>query len=702
MDNSPKMPLRGRLLRAGLILASVLLITWLLPREKRMGFDYKLNKPWTHQPLIADYDFPIYKSDEALAAERDSAERLFQPYFTVDANVGATQVERFWHEVADGSLKGLKPGVARLVATRLKDIYAAGVMRAEDMMAINDSGITAIRVVSGREARSRKIDGLFSTRTAYGYLLVSDSSVVSHDQLVQLNLLNYIEANLAYDEKRSAAAKHDLLDGISPTYGLVQRGQKIIDQGEIVTQRTYDILSSLERESQERSQPTQGVMLMMLGQFLLVAISFAAFFVYIKIYHRDYFSNIRVFAFVLSLITLFSVVVTQLPASRTLVFLVPFAMVGIFMRIFTDTGTAILGLAVTVVVSSLSIVDPTQFMLVNLTSGVSAIYALHDLQQRAQLFQTAVIATVLSLLTAAAYDFARGMDLHSLDRLLYIYIVVNGVFLLFSYPLLYVVEKTFGFVSSVTLMELSNTNTPLLRRLSKEASGTFNHSMQVANLAADAAAKIGANTLLVRTGAMYHDIGKIKNPAFFTENQSGVNPHDQLPPERSAAIIISHVTEGLKLADKYHLPAAVKAFISTHHGRSKAMYFYITWMNAHPGEKPDEEAFTYPGPNPSTREQAILMMADSVEAASRSLKEYNEESIKKLVNSIIDGKVKDGYLMNCPITFADITATKQVFIENLKTIYHSRISYPELKPAAKKRAARQRNFGGIFGNFTKS
>lgn len=273
------------------------------------------------------------------------------------------------------------------------------------------------------------------------------------------------------------------------------------------------------------------------------------------------------------------------------------------------------------------------------------------------------------------------------------------MFLLFAYPLLFVLEKTFGFISSVTLIELSNTNSPLLRRMSKEASGTFNHSMQVANLAADVAEKIGAKKLLVRTGALYHDIGKLVNPAFFTENQKGINPHDKLPPERSAQIIISHVSEGLKLAEKFHLPKDVRAFIATHHGRSKTKYFYVTYVNNHPGEEVNEALFTYPGPNPFTREQAILMMADSIEAASRSLKEVNDESIRNLVNKMIDTQMKEGYFENCPITFKDIRTAKEVFIDNLKTIYHTRIQYPEFNDTAKApKPDKPYNLGNLLGN----
>ena len=252
--------------------------------------------------------------------------------------------------------------------------------------------------------------------------------------------------------------------------------------------------------------------------------------------------------------------------------------------------------------------------------------------------------------------------------------------LLFTYPLLFLVEKTFGFTSNVTLVELSNINNSLLRRMSETVPGTFQHSMQVANLAAEAANRIGAKSQLVRTGALYHDIGKMENPVFFTENQSGgVNPHKNLGYEQSAQVVISHVTDGLKLAEKNNLPKVIKDFITTHHGRGKTKYFYISWKNEHPGEDPNEEAFTYPGPNPFTKEQAILMMADSVEAASRSLPEYTEESISNLVDKIIDSQVAEGYFKECPITFKDIATVKNVFKEKLKTIYYTRISYPELK-----------------------
>ena len=320
-----------------------------------------------------------------------------------------------------------------------------------------------------------------------------------------------------------------------------------------------------------------------------------------------------------------------------------------------------------------------EFIIIQITSGLVAIYSLGELSQRAQLFRTAVLVTLTSAAVYLALQLMQDNSIFTMDHSIYIYFIMNGVLLLFAYPLMYLIEKAFGFISNVTLIELSNTSKDPLRKLSETAPGTFQHSIMVSNLAAQIANKIGANTQLVRTGALYHDIGKMEDPAYFTENQVGVNPLEKLPRPEAAQMVINHVTEGLKLGEKYDLPRIITDFIMTHHGEGKTKYFYISYKNEHPDEPIDDTLFAYPGPNPFTREQAILMMADSVEAASRSLPEYTEESISNLVNKIIDTQVEEGYFTDCPITFRDISTTKQVLINRLKSIYHTRISYPELK-----------------------
>ena len=333
----------------------------------------------------------------------------------------------------------------------------------------------------------------------------------------------------------------------------------------------------------------------------------------------------------------------------------------------------------TVLISAISLKYPYEFIATQLVAGMVAIYSLRELSQRSQLIRSAFYVTLASIAFYMSMELIHEKDFARLEYGMYIYIIINGILLLFAYPLLFLFEKVFGFTSNVTLVELSNTNNELLKRLSEVAPGTFQHSMQVANLATEVANKIGAKALLVRTGALYHDIGKMNSPAYFTENQNNFNPHDRISYEQSAAIVISHVKDGLKLADKYNLPQVIKDFISTHHGKGKTKYFLISYKNQHPDQTVDESIFTYPGPNPFTLEQAILMMADSVEAASRSLNEYTEESISALVDKIVDCQVQEGFFKDCPITFHDITVAKDVFREKLKTIYHTRISYPELK-----------------------
>ena len=381
-----------------------------------------------------------------------------------------------------------------------------------------------------------------------------------------------------------------------------------------------------------------------------------------------------------ALIVFFSVLCSLMVGHSILhVYFLPYAMVPIFIRVFMDSRTAFMAHATMVLICASILQYPLEFITVELVSGLVAIFSLRELSSRSQLFWTAVLVTFAATATNLSLDWIRNNDLTKISYSEYNYLVFNGLLLFCSYPLLYLIEKAFGFTSNITLIELSDMNKTLLRKMSEVAPGTFQHSIQVGNLAAEIANKIGGKSQLVRTGALYHDIGKIVNPIYFTENQSGVNPHEKMGAIESAQMIISHVTEGIKLAEKYDLPDIIKAFISTHHGQGKTRYFYVQYKNAHPDDKVDDLLFTYPGPNPTTKEQAILMMADTVEAASRSLPDYTEKSIRELVNKLIDAQVAEGYFKECPITFRDIAYAKTVLIEKLKTIYHTRVSYPELK-----------------------
>ena len=477
---------------------------------------------------------------------------------------------------------------------------------------------------------------------------------------------------------------------------MVQKGQLIIDRGQIVTAGHVKVLNSLRQETERRMDPTHGYWWVFVGQLLFICTLMALFLYYLKLYRRDYLNSPQTMVLLLTLITIFPLMTYVMMSHHILsVYVLPYAIIPIFIRIFFDSRTAFLSVVVSAILSSIVLYGPYEFILYQLVVGMTAIYTLREMTERSQVLRTAFAVTVVGLVVIGAYDLSQGLNWEAIDESRSIYIALSGVLLLFSYPLMYVVERLFGFTSSVTLVELTNINNPILRKMSKVAQGTFNHSMQVANLAAEVADKIGAKPQLVRTGAMYHDIGKMLDPAFFTENQSGVNPHDGMKEEESAQIIINHVTGGVRLAEKYHLPPVIRDFITTHHGKGMTKYFYIQYANKHEGEEIDKSIFTYPGPNPFTREQAILMMCDSVEAASRSLKEYTEESISNLVNRIIDTQLADGCFKECPLTFRDIADAKRVLIDSLKTVYHTRIAYPELKNKKEEPVQPQRP--SIFG-----
>lgn len=683
-SNIAKSKLKGAFTLIGTVIVVVLLLVYFLPRETKFGYEYEQGRPWRYNSLIATFDFPVYKTPDEVKAERDSALSQFQPFYTEDVQIAQRQIAAFETAWRAGRFGDVPAHCLNHVDKMLRGVYEAGMVPSADLSQMAKERTLGVRVVEGTEAVTRPITELYSTRSAYEYIVYADTINFPRELLARCNINEYLSPNLSIDSAKTSAVREDLLAAVSPASGMVQSGQRIIDRGEIISAEQYKILQSFERETVRRNDPSKGMWQVVTGQVIFVLCVIVAFVFYLRLFRREYLRSPHSILLLSSLVAIFPLITYAMVDQKFLnVYMVPYAMVPIFVRIFMDSRTAFMTMVCSVILSSLALHSNYEFVVVQFMSGMTAIYALRDLTERSQLLRVALAVFVTSSAIMLGYDLSQGIEFSHLDRSMYVYNAVNGVLLLFAYPLLYMIEKLFGFTSSVTLVELSNTNNSVLRRMSKVAQGTFVHSLQVANLAAEVADKIGAKPQLVRTGALYHDIGKMLNPAFFTENQTGVNPHDELTEERSAQIIISHVTEGLKLADKYHLPKVIRDFISTHHGRSQVKYFYIQWKNKHQGEEPDAKLFTYPGPNPFTREQAILMMCDAVEASSRSLKEFTEESIKELVNRIIDGQVQAGYFRECPITFRDIADAKRVLAESLKTIYHTRIAYPELntKPA---------------------
>ena len=658
--------------------ASTLCLLLALPRDSKAGYDYEVGKPWNYAPLIADFEFPIYKSAEQLAAERDSALRTFYPYYNSHEAVAQQQVRNFAADRAAGHFAGVPDAYITYAMRTLQGVYAAGVISSESMSRLTASGTCGVRVVNGTNAVTRDLGTIFSPRTAYEHIM--DDEHYSRDLLSRLKLHKYLEANLVYDSIKTQQGKAELLSGISGSTGLVLRGERIIDRGERVNLRQKAILDSLRRESERRKEDVDNERIILFGRFGLIAAFMALLVIYLRMFRRDLYQSPHTVYLIFSVVTIFPLLTYLLCTYKFFsVYIIPFAMLPIVLRVFTDTRTAFMSHLTMVLLASIPLHMHYQFILSQLIAGLVGIYCIKDLTERSQIFLTSLIVTFCTLAFGLMFELAQSGSLSGMDRSWFRDIVISGVALLFTYPLLYLIEQAFGFTSSVTLIELNNTNSPIIRRLAKEAQGTFIHSIQVGNLAAEVAARIGAKVQLVRTGALYHDIGKLTNPGFFTENQAGYNPHDKLTEEESAQIIISHVTKGVELADKHRLPKVIKDFILTHHGASMVRYFYVQAVNKYGEENVDKAKFTYPGPNPFTREQAILMMSDAVEASSRSLKEYTTEAITELVNRIIDGQVANGAFVNCPITFRDISEAKQTFIDSLQVIYHTRVSYPEIK-----------------------
>ena len=661
-----------------LVCITVAIIVWFLPRNEGRMYRYDVGKPWMYGSVIAKFDFPIYKTDEAIKHEQDSLLKHFQPYYSLNPLIEKKQVERFLHDYEQG-INGLPKEYVGIVARQMQEIYQMGIINTNEYNNIFKDSTSMIRFVSGKNAKSLKVSSFYSTIAAYEHIFANEKLAAQRAILSRCNLNNYIEANIVYDKEKSDAEKNDMLSSIPLASGMVMSGQKIIDRGEIVNDYTCRVLNSFDKEMKRRSSTQDEIITTFIGQILFVLILVMMFTSYLTLFRKDYFEKPRSITMLYTMITLFPILVSMMMKHNFFsVYIIPFAMAAIFVRVFMDSRTAFITHVTMILICAAAVKYQYEFIIVQLASGLVAIYSLRELSKRSQIFITAILVTISSCIVYLALQLMQDNQVFNIDPSMYTYFIINGIFLLLSYPMMYLIEKLFGFISNVTLFELSNTNKGLLRNLSEIAPGTFQHSITVGNLAAEIANRIHANSLLVRTGALYHDIGKMTNPVFFTENQAGVNPHDQLSDLESAQIIISHVTEGLKLAEKFNLPGIIKDFISTHHGTGLTKYFYINYCNEHPDEQVDKEMFQYPGPNPFTREQAILMMADTVEAASRSLNEYTEESISTLTNKLIDNQVADGFFRECPITFRDIALAKSVLIERLKSIYHTRISYPHL------------------------
>lgn len=659
---------------AGIIAVATLLIVFFMPRTSGLNYSYEMGQPWRYGTLISTQKFNIQMSDSDLQISRDSLERSFMPYFTMDASM------------ADNVKEGLKAlgtneELKRDLSLVLDTLYRNGVISGADYDSLSAKGTAYIRIIDGNVANVVSIDGPLTVHQVYKYILNHPLFRGRAAELGDMNINTILAENLKYEAGKSQLELMQHYDDMTSSLGFVRVNEKIIDRGEIVTPEIYQKLRSYDKVIAEMGETDESISSPLLwgriGLVLFVLISIAA---YLKIFRPIFFSSWSITSLIYLSLTLMPVLAYMMVSRHFFhIFILPCCVVPIVIRVFVDSRTAFIIHIAVVMLISLALSQPYEFILLQLMAGLITVISLKELTQRSQIIKTAIIVMLAYALFYTVYQFASGAELNDVDYRMYVYFAVNGFLLLLTYPLFWVIEKLFGLVSDVTLVELSNTNNPLLQKMSAEAPGTFQHSMQVANLASEVAKRVGAKIQLVRTGALYHDIGKLERPVFFTENQAGGNPHDHLSPQKSAEVIIAHVAKGLQLAEHNNLPSQIKDFITTHHGKGKTKYFLITYKNSHPDEEVDESLFQYPGPNPETKEQAILMMADAVEAASRSLQEYTEDSISQMVDRIVDGQVSEGYFSECSITFQDIYLSKEVFKERLRIMYHTRISYPELK-----------------------
>lgn len=674
-----------------LFIAAIIIIVYFLPREGKYKYSYDENRPWQYGLLTAPFKFHIHKSDAQIQEEKDSIMQTYQPYYLADATIEKKAISQV---VQDARARSIPEDYITYINRKFTEIYKAGVISAEDyerIQELNKKQLILRSETANKIAATRHIASFYTPRQAYEKIIDDAPSHIDIGRLKTFNLNNYLIANIIYDERMSLGIKNDMLQQVSLYDGEVQYGEKIIDRGEIVDARLKNILDSYIKEAEGKVGTKSKPGWLIMGELVMITLFIMALMIYLRFYRIEEYRNKKNVIFMLLMVVIFPVITGIMGDSKmfTLMYVIPFAIPTILIRTFIDSRTAITTHTITILICAIMfpLAQMAQFITVQMLVGYMCIFSLRNLSERSQLVVCALLILVTYIVSFTGWILCTEGDIALIkeNSRVYIYFCINFVFVTFAYLLVYVCERVFGFMSEVSMIELSNTNRPLLQQLSEVAPGTFQHSMQVSTLVVAAAHRIGANATLVRTGALYHDIGKMVNPIFFTENQvEGIDPHAGLTEKESARIIIDHVAEGVRIAKKNNLPQQIIDFIETHHGKGKAKYFYNSYVNNHPDEIVDEEDFTYPGPNPFTRETAILMMADTVEAASRSLKENTKEAITELVNRLIDSQLSDGLFKNAPITFKDIEQVKEVFCDKLVSMRHLRVAYPELKRGEKK------------------
>lgn len=674
---------RSQKIKGGLIfLVAAVLITLIYPSKIKFKYDYSLGQPWRYEGVLtAPYNFYVYKSDAQKVSERDSIERTKVSYYTIDPKVKLTERHLLTEHFSSGSMGAeVTSDYIQYALQVLDEVYDQGILSNENFEALAAQEEGYIYLVNEMNvAKKRSINEIFNARKAYDYAINKAPSKLKPEILQQVNFEKYLLSNLSVDEIKTTQMQNARLATLSEVIGEVQKGERIVGTGDVVTSEIYQMLEGYRMAYEETSKSKGESLSLFAGQLALIIILFGILYTYLLVFREELMKKTKNILFITFNVTIFAALAFLLiPNEPAVTYMLPLSMVAIHTRIFLDSRTAAITHLTTVLISSLVVPSPLSFIIIQVVAGRIVLVTLRNLTQRSDLIRTSFAVFFGMVVVHYALIFAFEGVPNKMDWNIIFYFTINFIFLMFTYLMVYVVERGFGYVSSISLVELADINKPLLRQLSEVAPGTFQHSLNVSTLASEAIGEIGGDIRLVRSGALYHDIGKMKNPTYFTENQGATNPHDRLPYDQSAKIIIKHITDGVEMAEKAKLPKPIIDFIRTHHGLGMTKYFYIKYKNENPDIQIDESIFRYPGPNPWTREQGILMLADAVEASSRSLKVITEQVLIDHVNKIVDGIVAEGYLKNTPLTFRDIETTKYVFTEKLRNVYHSRIDYPEL------------------------
>ncbi|MVN22536.1 HDIG domain-containing protein [Mucilaginibacter sp. HMF7410] len=661
---------------------AVIVIIFTLPKQAKFRYEYGKGRIWNQKDLVSPYNFAILKTNAELDADKDAALRSISPIYEYDPQIEKQELENFkndfeikWHNASLNEKQ--KDVYQRLGVNLLAAIYQKGVLALNKRFQHGGENYE-VTILQNKVAQNKNTSELFTRERALGYC---DQVLTQHketDKSFLIGLLqDHIQYNLNYDNPLTLQLEKETLDGLSQTRGMVQKGELIVAKGSVINQDVYQKLESYKKAFEDNVHVTGDKTMVLLGQFLLVFLIITLLIVFLFLFRRDIYNDNRLVGLILLVIT--SMLVTLSWAIRFQLpnlYYIPYCIVPIIIRILFDTRLALNIHLLVVLIAGFFVPNSFEFAFYELTAGMVSIYSIKNLIRREQFLISALLIASCYLVSFLGISFIREGSFSSIDWNDFLPFVVSVLLTLLAYPLIYAFEKVFGITSDITLIELTNTNSSILRDLAFNAPGTFQHSLQVANLAETAIYTIGGNALLVRAGALYHDIGKIENPQYFIENQNqGFNPHDKLSYEESARVIIRHVQKGVELARKKNLPEIIVDFIRTHHGNTRVDFFYQSFLKNFPEKLVDENIFKYPGPIPFSKETGVLMLADSVEAASRALKEPNFKSINDLVDRLVNYKLEQGQLKNSNITLKEIETVKSIFKKMLMSIYHVRIDY---------------------------